>query len=294
MEQEEPDTISDAGLEVGEYLVLQIAGSFSNKTITGDRIRTKDTEYWFFQVADRVNLNYSPYTLRSDNGNSVGPIDPETGVNYQRLYDSDGQDILRVNDSHWRIYHFSLGIQQNQVRVYPRIPDNQNGGGFDWLSGSQASPQDGEPFGYIPASDTDYNDPTIELEAVSWETSSRSPVQYGFYNENPNEPVDPIISIKGFAYELRPVEQEDEMLSLLADSFKFRGQRNSAVRTVEFSKQALRSYSYDVPDGWLDAQNNLTVSKTNLPYAIDAQLKSSVDSEGESEPLVGDILNGGE
>lgn len=275
MEKDEPDTISDAGLEPGEYLVIQVGGSYSNKTVSGDTIRTKDTEYWFFQVSDRVNLTYAPYTLRGDNGTEVGPIDSESGVNYQRLFDSDGQDILRIEDFAWRLYHFSLGVQQDDIRIYPRIPDNQNGGGFDWLSGSQPSPQDGEPYGYWPSRQTDYDDPTIELEALSWETSSRSPVQYGFYNENPNEPVEPILSVRGWAYELRPVEQEEEMLEILADTFRFRNKRQNAVRQIEFSKQALRSYSFDIPGAWRDAENNLSVSKTNLPASIEKQLTSA-------------------
>jgi hypothetical protein len=292
MEKEEPDTISDAGLEPGEYLVIHVGGSFSNKQISDDRIRTKDSEYWFFQVTDRVNLNYSPYTLKGDSGNEVGPIDPETGVNYQRLYSGDGKDILRVEDSGWRVYHFGLGVQQDDIRIYPRVPDNQNGGGFDWLSGSEPSPQEGSPYGYFPARQTGYDDPAIELESISWETSSRSPIQYGFYNENPDEPVDPIVSIRGWGYELRPVEQEDEMLNILADTFRFKSNRENAVRQVEFSKQALRSYSFDVPEPWKNAENNLTVSKTNLPGAISAQLAQGAD--GNVAEQANDVLRGGD
>jgi len=285
MEKDEPDTISDAGLEAGEYLIVQIGESFSNKQIEGDSIRTKDTEYWFFQVADRTWLNYSPYTLNDSSGATVGSIDSQSGVSYQRLYDGGGDDILRIQDRAWKLYHFSLGVQQDDVRIYPRVPDNQNGGGFDWLSGSEPAPDNGDAYGYIPSEKTEYLDPTIELESISWESASRSPVQFGFYNENPNKPVEPIISVRGWAYELRPVKDEDEMLRLLADSFRFRRNRNNALRQIEFSKSALRSYSYDIPDAWRDVENNLNVSRGNLPNTIIRMVESGVS--GGEEPASG-------
>lgn len=286
MEKDQPDTISDAGLEPGDFLVIQIGDNFTNETVSQDSIRTKTTEYWFFQVADRVNLNYHPLTLRDDSGAKVGPIGPESGVNYQRIFDEGGDDILRINDFSWRLYHFSLGVQQDNLRVYPRIPDNQNGGGFDWLSGGSPNPQNGDKSGYWPSRQIDFDDPPIELESIAWRAGDRSPIQYGFYNTDTSEPVDPILSVRGWGYELRPVYEDDDMLELLADTFKPVYKRDNAVRQLEFSKQALRTYGFDVPAEWKSAENTITVSKSNTPSEIRKQLARS---RGEAQDRVKEI-----
>jgi len=280
MEKEEPDTISDAGLESEEYLVIHIGDSFTTKQVSDDQIRTKDSELWFFQVSDTSELLYRPYKLRDDSGNLVGSIDPDTGVSYQRLWDESGDDILRIEDFNWRVYHYSLGVQQDNVRVYPRIPDNQNGGAFDWLSGSEPRPQDGDPYGYIPSTRTDFEDPSISLEAVSWETASRTPIQYGFYNEG-NSAVDPVISVRGFGYELRPVEQQQEKLRILADMSRPEGRRQFAIKSVDYSGNSLRSFSFDPPSAWKDASNNLNVSRVNTPGSIDDALEKIKDKRDE-------------
>jgi len=277
MRQHEPEVISEAGMASEEYFVVHIGDAFSNKTVSDDTIRTKNSELWFFQIADRSELLYAPYQLLDDSGTAIGELDSESGTNYQRLFDSSGDDILRIEDFNWRVYHYSLGVQQDEIRVYPRIPDNQNGGAWDWLTGSEPDPTNGDPYGYIPGIRSDYYDPHISLEAVSWETSSRSPIQYGFYNESTTKAIEPILSIRGHAYELRPVEQREEKLAILAELGKPPGKRNIAVRSVEYSGTSLRAFAFDPPNSWQDAQNNLQVSRVNLPDAI----KTSIKEAGE-------------
>lgn len=282
MQKEEPDTISDAKLEAEEFLLIHIGDQRSQKTISNDEVRTKDSEIWFFQVSDVAELTYEPYTIRGQDGTERVPLDPGEGLNYQRFWDSNGDDILRVEDESWRVYHYSVGIKQDYVRIYPRIPDNQNGGAWDWLSGSQPDPTSGDPYGYFTGSDTDFDDPTIALEAVTWENDARSPMQYGYYNEHTQLRVRPKISITGFAYDLRPVVQEDKKLNLLADAMRPQYNRQSSLRTVEFSRAALRTFGFSVPDDWRDTQNNFNISMANLPEDIEAELDPD-DDEDDSD-----------
>lgn len=267
MEQLEPDRISDAGLQPGEFLAIHIGESYSRKSIKNDQIRTKNSEFWFFQVADRVKLRYQPFELRDDQGNAVGQIADDSGVNYQRLFNANGEDILQIDDDAWRVYHFSLGVQQDGVRIYPRIPDNQNGGGFEWLSGNEPDPTQGPPYGYISSNNSDVDDPTIELETVAWQGGTRSVHQYGFYN-NSGGGVTPTLSIVGWAYDLRPVNAQADMLNLLADIEKVDRTTENAIRLVDFSPSTLRTFSFNVPEAWRDTENNLQVAEANLPGNI--------------------------
>lgn len=269
---EPSETINDVLLRPGQFLALHIGDSKSNKTVSNDTIRTKDSEFWFFQVADAVTLRRAPIKLNDEDGNSRGPIEAESAVEYGQLYDSQGEDVLRNDEEEWRVYHFSVGVKQDDVRVYPRVPENQNGGGFAYLSGSQPNPTTPDPFGFVPSEEASYEDPTTELEALAWEHGTRSEHQYGFYNDN-SYAVDPIVSVVGASYELRPVVEQDALLRLLADIGRPPTDQQNRVHTVDFSKQALRTFSYTVPDEWKDTQNTLSVSEANLPQEIEEVLE---------------------
>lgn len=272
MPHPQEDKISDTIIEPGQFLAIHIGDSKSTKTISGDSIRTKNSEFWFFQVADVANLNEKPVRLFDSTGNTRGPIAANSGIDYSQLFDADGNDTLRNDEMDWRIYHFSIGVQQSNIRIYPRIPENQNGGAFTYLTGDEPDPLSPDPFGYVRSDDTDVFDPSPALESIAWRAGQRSVHQYGFYNENDVQ-VDPIISIVGAAYELRPVTERDAMLNLLADIGKPVDEHDNRVRVVDLSRHNVRTFSFDVPEEWKDAQNNLTVERANLPEEIEKSLE---------------------
>lgn len=283
MRFERPSTIREAGVDSEQFLIVHIGESKSNKTVSNDTIRTKDSELWFFQVADVSELIWAPFRLRDSSGTLNGAISSGSGVNYNQFYDSSGDEILRNDDEPWRVYHFSVGCKQNDIRIYPRIPENQNGGGWAYLTGSEPDPTAGDEYGYVPASNTDYDDPGVELETVAWETGNFTEHQYGFYNEGDSD-IDPILSIRGYAYELRPVTERDAKLQMLADAGRYRGDQQQATAVVDYSRSALRTFSYDVPEEWKDAENTLTISSANLPEEIEQVL----ETEGIDAPEPGD------
>lgn len=277
-----PDTINDARLEPGQFLALHIGSGRSNKTVSNDTIRTKDSEFWFFQVADTTDLIEKPIRLYDQAGNPQGPIGANSGSDYSQLFDMNGDDTLRNDERDWTVYHFSVAVQQDNVRIYPRVPENQNGGGFTYLTGDEADPTSPDPFGYIDSTRTDIRNPSTELEALAWRNGQRSVHQYGFFNDNSVQ-VDPIVSVVGKAYDLRPVTERDAMLNLLADLGKPTDHADNHVHTINFSKSTLRAFSYDVPAGWKDAQNNLEVSRANLPEEIEETLNRSKEASNSSQ-----------
>lgn len=276
------DNIEDAGLGSEDFLAIHILGEFQSQTVSNDTIRTKSSEIWFFQVAGAVPLRYGPFVPHDSEGNELGPINPNSGVQYTQLYDTDGDDILRNDESPWRIYHTALGTRQDQVWIYPRIPEGQNGGGWAWLSAGDPEPTQGDKFGYVNGYETDFDNPSTKLETVTWQQGVRTKHQYGYYNPNDQEAVNPVLSVKGFAYELRPVVEQDAKLNLLADVAKPKSSRDQQVRLVDYSNTALRSFSFSVPDEWRDAENGLEVSRANLPEEIEQQLNTAEKQQRQS------------
>jgi hypothetical protein len=279
-----PQTIKQALLDSEQYLAVHIGDSGSTKPAAGGNIRTKDSEIWFFQVADVAELFYYPLRLFDENGNAQGPLSSGGTQDYSRLYDSNGDDILRNDDDDWTVYHFSVGVRQDDVRIYPRVPENQNGGGFTWLTGDEPDPTTPSSFGYLQGNQTSVENPNTSLEGLAWRVSSRSEHQYGFVNDAEVQ-VDPLVSVVGAAYQLRPVSEEDQMLNLLADMGRPIDEQDTRIHTIEYSRNNLRTLSDSVPEEWKDAQNSLKIEQANLPEDIE----DVVDGEeaGQSQQSAG-------
>jgi len=273
------DKISNKGLEPEDFLVLHFSPSTSSQRVSGDTVRTKEAQLYFFQVVDRSELVYKPLLLRDRNGDSVGPIEPGEGTEYRQLFDEDGDDVLRNTDDPWRVYQYSVGVRQPDVRVYPRIPDSTEGGAFSWLSGSEPDPQEGDEVGYIDSGASDYDEPTSQLEHFSYKQDSLTKIQFGFYNESEEVRRQPVLSVVGFGYELRPVYREEDMLEILAQLGKRPADRDLAVHTIGFTPNSLRTFSFNTPSEWDAAENNLGVSDTNLPRNIEASIGIGVGED---------------
>lgn len=282
MSAESIETIEDVDVGSEEFIVLHFAAQSSDINVSGDKIRAQQSKLYFFQVADVADLTYKPLRLRDTDGALQGPIGPESGLDYNQLFDENGNDILRNTDSAWRMYHFSIGVRQPDIRIYPRIPDSNEGGGFDWLTGSQPDPEAGDDIGHISSDETDFHTPTAKLESFAYNMDALTQIQYGFYNENPVIRRDPILSIKGKAYDTRPVYDEDDMLEILAQLGKPESERSVSVKVVNFTPTSLDTYSFNVPSEWNNAENNLTVSDVNLPRDIEEALGISGDSDDDS------------
>ena len=278
---ENSTTISDNKLDPEDFLVLHFSPSRKSNEISGDTVRTKVSELYFFQVVDVSEITYNPLRIRDKVGEEVGVIEPGEGIDYNQLFDENGDDILRNSDDPWRIYHYSLGMRQSGVRIYPRIPDANYGGGFSWLSGSEPDPREGDEVGYVMSGDTDYNDPSTKLEGFVNEQDDLTEIQFGYYVDEGEVPKRPILSVVGYAYELRPVHDREQMLEILADVSLYEPQHN--VTLVNYTRNSLRTHNTDIPDEWLSAENTLTVSDSNTSSTI----YETIDSSNERSKLQG-------
>jgi len=264
-------TIKERTVDVEDYFVLHISPGTRTVNYDNDTFRLKQSELYFFQVADVSNIVYKPLRFRDSGGNPRGPVASGSHLDYNQLYRDNGEDVLANDENAWRVYQFSVGMKQPYGRLYPRLPEGQNGGAWTYLRANDPNPdstQGEEKAGYIEAEDTDYDNPSAQLEAVMWEEGERTPFQLGYLNDSPYQ-IDPILSVVGQAYDLRPVVEDTEKSELLSEIMRSPSNRDVDVLTLKFTRNVLRSYSFEVPGEWNDSDNSITVSRANLPSSIE-------------------------
>ena len=216
-------------------------------------------DYYIFQV-----VNYAELILRDklrDKSGSVVTLNAGSGRDYDYIYDSDGKDVLRIrarDELMWYMYHFSIAVLQDKIRIYPRIPPSQTGGAFEYLTIERPKPIDGDPFGYILSDETDYYNPPVSLEAVTWMSGEQSIIQYGFYNEGTSN-VQPDISIRGRAYIVAPYTKSDDEKRAVINAILKEDIRGIIVQFGPIKD----TFSVNIPKAWNDCK--LHVSTAELP-----------------------------
>jgi len=235
---------------------------------TGKRITLRKGKAFVFQIQGVArNLKYEPYQLYTQGGVAIPALPPGTGLPYQRLYNSNGEDILRVEDDAWVIYHFSIAVQQPEIRIYPQIPPDIDMGGWEYLTAGQPQPNAGSNFGYVAGREiADYYNPPASLETIGWRgkdrVSSKSYARFGFWNESALKIISPIFNIYGRAYLVHPVMEEEAMRKIVA------GPPVGPARTLVFEGPIRAPYSLPVPTDWEIAKNYIPITGATLPQQL--------------------------
>lgn len=230
-----------------------------NLVVTAPNKQNQTSTCWVFQVIPGGwdELIYRPLDLRDQDGN-IQSIEPETGVEFQKLYDDQGEDVLRIRDrgdNEWYLYHFSIAVQQPDLRVYPRIPDTQSGGGWEYLTADEPDPTEGDPYGYVPGRQMNYDDPPRALETVAFQNGHESNIEYGFYNESPENDMVPRLHVRGRSYIVKPYTSEENKRKVISgreprtmvkfgtirDSFEPNTPNEWDVAEIEIEQASLRS-----------------------------------------------------
>jgi len=133
--------ISQLLLKPGENLVVLFAEGNDAKV---KNVGVPLTRAFFFKVAVEVELRYR-YQL-------FGQLEPQQGKDYNYLGDAghgSGNDILRIEDDDWWVYHFGYAPLQDDLRVYKRLSAEVGITGFEYPTPDLPDPTVGSPFGYI-------------------------------------------------------------------------------------------------------------------------------------------------
>lgn len=242
MPKEVAKKISERVLGPEQMLVLVAYGS--EKTVD-DISRLRVGKAAFFKVRQAFNaFKFGSFKLYDSDGNAVGPVSPNTGKDYQRLYrDTSGNDIFE-NDEHWMLYHYSLAVQQPTIRIYPSIPRSELMGALTYAVSGEPDPTTPDNYGYVVGREMDFDDPPADLENVGWrtgDTGTKSDIEYGFYNEDNTKKVDPILNVKGRAYTVEPITEKGRQKSLLL---------GKEPRTIVSIGPIHKAVGVDWPDKW--------------------------------------------
>jgi hypothetical protein len=237
-------------LEESQNLVLAYFTNETRKRYNGESVRIAEFELVFLEVQAYTRVSYRGLVPRDSSGNQLGPLDPQSGTGFTRLSDQDGNDVLRVetSDSPWLVTHTSLGVLQDSIRVYPRIPETETHPGFSWANPSEPSSEDGSPYGYVSGKEMEYYNPPSALQSVSFQSGDRSLTQFGFYNEHSSRRYNPILNVQGRTYRVVPISDPDVQESVLDNAIG--GGQGS--RLLNYGPVA-SNYTISFPEEWEDA-----------------------------------------
>jgi len=245
--------LSDILLNTGDNLVIVFPEPTDAEVSRGNgRIGVPYGRAFFFKVVLAGNLRFF-YDL-FDN------LDPETGVNYGYLGDTGhgtGNDVLRIEEDDWWVYHFGYSPLQDTLRGYRRVHGRANETGFEYQTPNRPDPTLGDNFGYIRGAEV-YNwfDPPVETETVMFRNDRDGQLwEFGLYNEHPDLRIDPAIFIGGKAYRVVPVTDSESMEKMLkGDPAPFRRR----VITIDGIRD-WREEAY-IPLEWKEVGNEMYVT----------------------------------
>jgi len=216
-------TIYEQTVEEGGTLILAFFSNTRKASFTNGDARVAEFELAFFEVQGANRVNYRNLDLRDSTGSTVTPLGPEAGQGFQRIHDDEGEDIFRIetNESPWQITHTSVSVLQDNVWVYPRIPETNAHPGWTWAVGDEPNPANGDQFGFTAGAEMDYDEPPASLQSIAFESGDRSTIQYGFFNDSQHRDALPRMNVEGKTYRVSPItstdKQTDAMQSALGD-----------------------------------------------------------------------------
>jgi len=241
--------ISQLLLRPGENLVVLFAEGNDAKA---NDIGVPLVRAFFFKVAIETELKYR-YQL-------FGQLEPQSGKDYNYLGDTGhgtGNDILRINDDDWWVYHFGYAPLQDDLRVYKRLAAEVGITGFEYTTPDLPDPLLGSPFGYVKGREIlNYYDPPAKTETFMFRNDRRGQLwHFGLWNESIDTEtgqMDPCLLIVGKAYRLLPITKKDIMLRLL------HGEIPRHMITFDGVKN-IREETY-IPLEWKEVGNELYVT----------------------------------
>lgn len=265
-----------------EFLVVEVwEGETKQEAPDGDKLVFRKGTAYVFQVQNISKyLKYEPYLIHDANGASIGPLTADAtlkGIDYTRLYDADGDDILRIVDDPWILYHYSLSVRQPEIRIYPQIPPSALGGGWEYLVTSEPYPQAGSDYGYVAGKEMDdYFDPPASLESLAWKSGVNSYNRYGFYNESEEKDIYPILNVMGRGYAVHPIMDDETKKKIVA------GPPAGPPRTLVSIGPIRNLYAIPTPSEWDEADCSITIKKGMLGQQLVGLPEEETEEEEET------------
>lgn len=244
------ETISDRLRSHGQGLIVGFPEGGEN-SVDGKRVET--LEAYFFRVAEVQDM-YIPYDqVGMDDGLTSGE-----SLDFNYLGDDGlgaGDDVLRVGEDDFHMYHFGVVPQDPALRMYYTVsPSSESNDALSRRGREFPDPLDTDARyrGYMTRGmSPSIYDPGADTERVSFRNDKDGEfLQFGFYAEDDITEEGSTLHIVGRGYKVHPVTEEsvqDKMLETVT------AQDDEAdIPTVLTQVGGLSTYNLgtETPDGW--------------------------------------------
>lgn len=207
---EKKKRISDRILDEGDNFILLFpaeSGRVGKQEVTIGR-------GFFFKVLswDRFFLEYDHLSALAVAGSADYNYLGTTGH-------GTGDDVLRIKDDEWWMYHFGFSMSADAIRTYRRLAGRLALGGFEYHDADEPSPVTGDDYGYVLGSEVeDAYDPPAYTETMCWYTGKTDkPLwEWGFYNEHPVKQLTGKLILVGRQYKVIPITKESVQIDMIA------------------------------------------------------------------------------
>lgn len=203
-------TMSDRVRDVGEGLI--VAFPSKKASLVGETIQALEGYFFKVSVSERFYYEYT----------QLGAFNNGDSLDYGYLGDTGhnaGDDVLRLYNDDFHAYHFGVGLESTDLRVYEKVdPSSVGNNGLDY-AGQDGSPDPTDPssWGYYNgAMVEDKYDPDSFTERVGFRNDRSGEYnQFGFYADDAIASGNANLHLVGRAYKLLPVQDSDERDSML-------------------------------------------------------------------------------
>ena len=278
--------MSDVLLYTGDNLILLFptkkAGAVAGQSVPAGRC-------FFFKILGATRLNRIYKEILT--GVAATYLATQTGLDYGYLGETglgSGDDVLRIEDDPWWLYHFGYAPAQDSLRVYKKLEIGPNITGWEYRIRDEPDPTAGDDYGFIPGREVvNYYDPPVTTETIAFRSKEKGRMwQFGFYNDSDELRINPVLNIKGRAYKVIPVIREDTKEKMLIGLIPRR------LITVD----GIKDYTEEtiIPNEWKAVGNEREVTFADLTgiFARGRGLVSTQLSEDVSKRLGGFMRSG--
>jgi len=243
--------MSEVLLETGDNLIIVFPEPGDAEVEVGRKghLGVPYGRAFFFKVILASKLRY-----HYDLFNNLSPL---AGVTYNYLGDAGhgaGNDILRIGNDDWWMYHFGYSPLQDTLRVYRKVNARHSETGFEYTTPDRPNPALGDPYGYIKGAQVfNWFDPPAETETVMFRNDRDGELWwFGLYNEHQDLEIDPALWVDGKAYRVDPIVDVESMEKLLKGApAPFRRRIITVDGLRDFREEAY------IPIEWKEAGNEL-------------------------------------
>lgn len=219
---------------------------------TGDGTFNLDTlEAYFFRVAKSQRFYYEYDQLGSFTDGETRDFDylGSGGL-------GSGDDILRVGEDDFHVYHFGFAPESPDLNVYTAVNPSSSSDKALARRGRDIGPQPGDPSGFFNTrrADSAY-DPPAETERVSFRNDKDGEfLEFAFEATDDIAAGNDTLYLTGRGYKLLPVtdtETQEKMVEVVAGN----NIEDSSLPTIITQVGGLGDYELGTerPDNWTDA-----------------------------------------